>query len=253
GRETSLTITPELVTVRHGGEAVRFDITGAAPVPQGALPNWATAKEDEIRVAWGFWGSAAIATDRVKVTRRFLGWANFLFDPQSPFFEKSAGEVIGLIFSGKRIDPERSNLALALDNFWNNSDWQHGDVWTKLFQTIVMAFAGTLLAGFVAFPLAFLAARNITLSRLANQTAKRFFDFQRSIDMLIWAPFFTRAFGPGPLSGIAAIFFTDTGTLGKLYSEALENIDDGQREGVKSVGAAQVLIQRYAVLPQVFP
>jgi ABC-type phosphate/phosphonate transport system permease subunit len=51
--------------------------------------------------------------------------------------------------------------------------------------------------------------------------------------MLIWALFFTRAFGPGPIAGISAIFFTDTGTLGKLYSEALENIDDKQREGVK--------------------
>ena len=40
---------------------------------------------------------------------------------------------------------------------------------------------------------------------------------------------FTRAFGPGPLAGISAIFFTDTGTLGKLCSEALENIDEKQQ------------------------
>jgi hypothetical protein len=116
-----------------------------------------------------------------------------------------------------------------------------------------MAFVGTLLAAIVSFPLAFVAARNITRSKLANQVTKRFFDFQRSVDMLIWALFFTRGFGPGPLAGMSAIFFTDTGTLGKLYSEALENIDNKPREGVVSVGAPPVAVQRFGVLPQVLP
>jgi phosphonate transport system permease protein len=71
--------------------------------------------------------------------------------------------------------------------------------------------------------------------------------------MLIWALFFTRGFGPGPIPGIAAIFFTDTGALGKVYAEALENIDDKQREGVKSVGASGVAVNRYGVVPQVLP
>jgi phosphonate transport system permease protein len=116
-----------------------------------------------------------------------------------------------------------------------------------------MAFAGTLLAVAVAFPLSFLAARNITPSRIVNQVTKRFFDFQRTVDGLIWALFFIRAFGPGPIPGIAAIFFTDIGSLGKLYAEALENIDDKQREGMRSVGAPPVVVQRYGVLPQVLP
>jgi phosphonate transport system permease protein len=116
-----------------------------------------------------------------------------------------------------------------------------------------MAFVGTLFATAIAFPLSFMAARNITPSFLTNQVTKRLFDFLRSVDMLIWALFFTRAFGPGPLAGISAIFFTDTGTLGKLYSEALENIDEKQREGVRSLGANPVLVQRFGVVPQVLP
>jgi phosphonate transport system permease protein len=105
----------------------------------------------------------------------------------------------------------------------------------------------------VAFPLAFFAARNITPNGALNWTLKRFFDFMRSVDMLIWALFFTRAFGPGPLAGSAAIFFTEAGTLGKIYSEGLENIDDKPREGIMSTGAHEVLVQRYGVLPQVVP
>jgi phosphonate transport system permease protein len=73
------------------------------------------------------------------------------------------------------------------------------------------------------------------------------------MDMLIWALFFTRAFGPGPLAGSAAIFFTETGTLGKIYSEVLENIDDKPREGIQSTGAQEVLVQRYGIMPQIVP
>ncbi|MDH6230752.1 phosphonate transport system permease protein [Mesorhizobium soli] len=241
------------VEVEHRGEKLTVLVEPTGARPQGELPSWATLREDEVKADFGFAGEVRIMPERVSLSRRFLGWPNFLFDPHSPFWGKPLSEVAGLIVSGERIKPEMSNAALAFDNIWNNSQWQHGDVWTKLLQTIVMAFVGTLFASFVALPLAFLAARNITPNFFANQLTKRFFDFLRSVDMLIWALFFTRAFGPGPLAGISAIFFTDTGTLGKVYSETLENIDDKQREGVRSVGASPVLVQRYGVAPQVMP
>lgn len=254
---SEIDVTPVRVEVIHAGERLSVDIDprGKTISVQGDLPIWATQRnpQERIRISFGFAGSAEIDYDGVKVKRRFLGWENFIFDTHSPFWGRSAGEVWSLIFSAERIDPARSNLSLAWNNILYNAEWQHLDVWTKLLQTIVMAFVGTLFAMLIAFPLSFIAARNITRSGIVNQIAKRFFDFQRSVDMLIWALFFTRAFGPGPLAGISAIFFTDTGTLGKLYSEALENIDDKQREGVRSVGAAPVMVQRYGVLPQVLP
>jgi phosphonate transport system permease protein len=253
---TRIEVVPGEVLVRHGKETLRASIDGKTVLADGeALPGWALQKRpgEKIVLSFGMAGWAEIEPDEVSIRKRFIGWANFLFDTQSPFFGKSASEVISLIASGERIDPSRSNLSLAWSNILYNSEWQPLDVWTKLLQTIVMAFVGTVLATLIAFPLAFLAARNITRSWFSNQLTKRFFDFLRSVDMLIWALFFTRAFGPGPLAGMSAIFFTDTGTLGKLYSEALENIDDKQREGVKSVGAPGVAVQRFGVLPQVLP
>ncbi|MGI6854291.1 phosphonate ABC transporter, permease protein PhnE [Mesorhizobium sp. 1B3] len=252
----TIELTPGEVVVASGGERLEIRVSpGKGIEPNGQLPAWAEEKEPgrKIIVDFGFSGRAEIEDDEIKVRRRFWGWENFIFDANSPFWGKSFGEVITLAFSSERIRPEMSNAALAFDNILNNAEWQHGDVWLKLLQTIVMAFAGTVLATLLAFPLAFIAARNITPNRIANQLAKRFFDFLRSVDMLIWALFFTRAFGPGPLAGISAIFFTDTGTFGKLYSEALENIDDKQREGIRSVGANPALVQRYGVLPQVLP
>jgi len=250
-----LVIAPGLVTVTRGDETVAFDIGKDSVKPHGALPDWVEQRREGATayVSFGWSGRAEVQNDEVVVWRRFAGWANFVFDTTSPFWGKSFGEVASLIISGPRLDPNQSNLSLAFSNIWNNNEWQHGDVWVKLLQTIVMAFVGTVFASLVAFPLAFLAARNITPSWVANQLFKRFFDFLRSVDMLIWALFFTRGFGPGPLAGMSAIFFTDTGTLGKLYSEALENIDDKQREGIRSVGASPVVVQRYGVLPQVLP
>ncbi|MBL8584308.1 MAG: phosphonate ABC transporter, permease protein PhnE [Rhizobiaceae bacterium] len=255
-RGTTIDIVPQQVRVDHDGEILVLDIGPGEEVhPRGSLPAWASQKEPGGRVPldFGFKGRIDVEGDEVKVRQRFWGWENFFFDANSPFWGKSFGQVMALIVSGERIDPAHSNLSLAWDNIVNNAEWQHGDVWLKLLQTIVMAFVGTVLASLLAFPLAFLAARNITGSRIVNQVTKRLFDFLRAVDMFIWALFFTRAFGPGPLAGISAIFFTDTGTLGKLYSETLENIDDRQREGIRSVGAAPILVQRYGVLPQVMP
>ncbi|MCO6184635.1 phosphonate ABC transporter, permease protein PhnE [Rhizobium sp. L1K21] len=248
-------LSKDKVELTRGGETLTLTTGGKTMTYDGALPEWAyqRAPGEKIIAYFGFAGRVEVEPDRVKVRKRFLGWENFFFDTNSPFFGKSAGDVISLMFSDNRVDPNQSNLSRAIDDILYNPSWQHLDVWTKLLQTIVMAFVGTLFAMVIAFPLSFLAARNITRNKPLNQLVKRFFDFQRSVDMLIWALFFTRAFGPGPLAGIAAIFFTDTGTLGKLYSEALENIDDKPREGIRSVGASPVAIQRFGVVPQVLP
>lgn len=253
----TLDISGERVILTRGDDTVTLllDRTADTVTIEGNRPNWVEQRYEGGRVI-AYFGSAGwidVSSDRVRVRKRFFGWENFIFDTDSPFFGLSTGEVWQKITSGERIDPKMSNLALAWNNILYNASWQHLDVWTKLLQTIVMAFMGTLLAVLVAFPLSFVAARNITRNRPVNQLTKRFFDFVRSVDMLIWALFFTRAFGPGPLAGISAIFVTDSGTLGKLYSEALENIDDKQREGVKSVGAPSAAVQRFGVLPQVMP
>ncbi|MFC5584760.1 phosphonate ABC transporter, permease protein PhnE [Nitratireductor kimnyeongensis] len=256
GGGTHIHVQPGFVTVTHRGETLELEIIEREAVnARGALPEWASqrAPGSKVIVQFGFAGRAEIEDDEVKVRRRFLGWENFFFDTRSPYWGMPASEVLGTVFFGERIEEDRSNLSLALDNIVNNADWQHGDVWLKLLQTIVMAFAGTVFASLLAFPLAFAAARNIMPNRFINHLLKRSFDFLRSVDMLIWALFFTRAFGPGPLAGISAIFFTDTGTFGKLYSEALENIDDKQREGVRSVGASPSSVQRFGVVPQVLP
>ena len=251
--DDQLEVTPSLVTAYVGGEpheiTIGTDTVTAPPDAPGAVRQDGT----KVIVDYGFAGQAEVRTNQVYVQRRFLGWSNFWFDTRSAYWGLNPLEVIQLMFSSEHIDPARSNFDTAVQNFLGNGVWQHGDILSKLLQTLVMAFVGTLLATLFAFPLAFIAARNITRLRPVNWLMKRTFDFLRSIDMLIWALFFTRGFGPGPIPGIAAIFFTDAGALGKVYAEALENVDDRQREGVKSVGAAPSVVNRFGVVPQVLP
>ena len=73
------------------------------------------------------------------------------------------------------------------------------------------------------------------------------------MDALIWTIILARAFGPGPLTGALAILITDTGSFGKLFSEALENVDKNQIEGVQSTGAKPLQRYRFGVIPQITP
>jgi phosphonate transport system permease protein len=75
----------------------------------------------------------------------------------------------------------------------------------------------------------------------------------RGVDALIWTIILSRAFGPGPMTGALAILITDSGTFGKTFSEALENINEGQVEGLRSTGANALQRARFGVIPQLAP
>jgi len=120
-------------------------------------------------------------------------------------------------------------------------------------ETIAMAFLGTLLGAVFAFPLSFFASKNMTPYRPVQFGTRRFADLLRSFDYLIWALIFVRAIGLGPLAGIMAIAIVETGTFIKLYSEAIENLDRKQIDGVTAAGGNGLQRIRFGVLPQVLP
>jgi len=67
----------------------------------------------------------------------------------------------------------------------------------------------------------------------------------------VFALIFVAAFGLGALPGILAVAIHTTGTLGKLFTEVVENIDMGPVEGVASTGGSWLAQVRFAVTPQV--
>jgi len=127
------------------------------------------------------------------------------------------------------------------------------EIFMALFETVAMAFLGTLLAAVISVPLGFLAAKNTFPFWLPRFGVRRLLDCLRGVDQLIWALIFVRAVGLGPLAGIIAIWISDTGTLSKLFSESIENIEKKATEGVKAAGADSIQTLRFAVIPQVMP
>ena len=134
--------------------------------------------------------------------------------------------------------------------------WPGDGLWDytlAMAETIAMAFLGTLIAFVVALPLGFLGAKNIVPNWLFHFGIRRFFDAFRGIDGLVWALIFVSAVGLGPFAGVLAIAVGDVMVFGKLFAEAIENVDRKPVEGVRASGGADMHVVRLGVLPQVFP
>lgn len=211
-------------------------------------PDWISASNRRIGITTPN-GRITMTGARTEVFRYFPGWELFWFTLDSPYH----GQGLGTILFGDRLDPERSNIPGAVSDWWNNAMWRHKDVAWAIGETILMAFLGTMGAAIFALPLAFLAAKKFSPIMLVRAATRRLFDFVRGVDALIWTVVLARAFGPGPLTGALAILITDTGTFGKIFSEALENVDQKQIEGVSSTGAKPLQRYRFGVIPQVVP
>ncbi len=212
------------------------------------LPDWISASERRVGVTTPE-GRITMTGARTEVFNYFPGWELFWFTLDSPYHGHGLGEIL----FGAQIDPSRSNIAGAISDWWNNAMWRHKDVAWAIGETILMAFLGTMGAAMIALPLAFLAAKRFSPIMLLRAATRRLFDFVRGVDALIWTVVLARAFGPGPLTGALAILITDTGTFGKIFSEALENVDQKQIEGVSSTGAKPLQRYRFGVIPQVVP
>lgn len=123
----------------------------------------------------------------------------------------------------------------------------------SLGETVAIALLGTLLAASFALPLGLLAARNTTVSQVLRFFTRRGFDTLRGVDTLVWALVWVNVVGLGPFAGVLAIAISDIGSLGKLFSEAIEASDERSVEGVKASGGSKLHAIRFGLLPQVAP
>lgn len=143
--------------------------------------------------------------------------------------------------AGEMVPP---NLALL---------WTKTSLYQTVGETIAMAFLGTIVGGFVAFLLAFFAARNTTPHPLLRQLTRLLFGIERATPNFVVLLILFIAFGFGPYAAMLALAIGSVGMFGKLFADAIEQTDPGPSEAVASVGARRTQVIRYAVLPQVLP
>lgn len=208
-------------------------MTVGAALSQGAEPSAQSLRVLQERAAaqrpgWLYYAGWAAAL-------AFLGWA----------------------WKGAEIRPldlvrDSGNIATYLSDFFppNFRDWRI--YLSEMVVTLHIAVWGTLLALLAAVPLGLAASANVAPPWI-HQPVRRLMDACRAINEMVFALLFIVAVGLGPFAGVLALFVHTTGTLAKLFSEAVEAIDPRPVEGIRANGAHPLVEILYGVIPQVMP
>jgi phosphonate transport system permease protein len=130
----------------------------------------------------------------------------------------------------------------------------------ETWRTVAIATAGLALALVLAWPLALLSVRALSVSALSDRMAagpaalrvavRGVLAVLRSVPELIWALVFVRVVGLGPTAGVLAIALTYAGMLGKVYAEILESAEPQPTAALLRNGAGRLQAFFYGLLPQ---
>jgi phosphonate transport system permease protein len=145
-----------------------------------------------------------------------------------------------------------------------------GGVWTLVLETLAMALVGTVGAALLAFLLAPLATRMLTVRGflespprvawwwtaprwLVLASARLVLQVTRALPELVWAMLFVLWVGPGPFAGALAVGAHTIGILGRLFGEVYEEVEPEPVRALEAAGAGATARWAYGVLPQVAP
>lgn len=120
-------------------------------------------------------------------------------------------------------------------------------------QTLSVVVCATLLSGLLSLPLAVLAAVNTTVNATARGAARAAITVARALPDLILVIVAFRLFGFGGLGAVLAIAIHSVGMVGKLFADAIEDIDNGVPTALRATGASRMQQVAAGVLPQVLP
>ena len=118
-----------------------------------------------------------------------------------------------------------------------------------MFETIQMAFIGTVVGIVIALPLSMLAARNLN-SKFVYAPIRAFLATIRTFPSILWALLFVIMVGSGTFAGVLAIIMYTIGFIAKLQYEAIETIDSDPMDAVGSIGVSKVQLINYVVIPE---
>jgi phosphonate transport system permease protein len=121
-----------------------------------------------------------------------------------------------------------------------------------LLESLQIAVLASTLGIVLALPIGLAAARNL-MPAWVTWPARIIIVMARSFHPVIVAILFVKAVGFGALAGILALTVASIGFIGKLFTEAIEEISEKQVEAVRATGAPFASMLWFGVLPQVFP
>ena len=119
--------------------------------------------------------------------------------------------------------------------------------------TLWVGLLGTTVSVPFALVLAVLGARTTSPHPAVYQAARGVLSFFRAVPDIVFALIFVTAVGLGPFAGVLALICHNTGVMGKLWSEAMEDIDPGPEEALRTAGATRWQVVANATIPSVLP
>jgi phosphonate transport system permease protein len=114
------------------------------------------------------------------------------------------------------------------------------------FNTALLATGAALLISLLLTPL---TAKNVSPHRLVYETARLVIGVLRAIPEFVFALIFLVAVGITPYSIVLAIAAHTIGVLGKLFAEAVEDMDMGPVDALRAAGAGRTQVFLHAVMP----
>lgn len=155
------------------------------------------------------------------------------------------------------------NIATLIDSYGNAVDFigratplSFPPLWETAIlvgQTLAIVISATLLSMTISAPLAFWAAANTAPNAVSRLGSRGVIVVSRAIPDIVMAVIFVRLFGLGILPGVLAMGLHSIGMIGKLYADAIEQIDEGPRTALRAAGATRRQQLIGGVLPQVLP
>ncbi|HEY9167154.1 MAG TPA: phosphonate ABC transporter, permease protein PhnE [Candidatus Kryptonia bacterium] len=129
------------------------------------------------------------------------------------------------------------------------------DALFAMIETVYIALMATMISIPVTLFISFFTARNLMKDNKLTFAVYYFLrivlNFVRSIEPLIWAIIFSVWVGIGPFAGMIALLVHTIASNAKLYSEAIESIEEGPVEAISATGANKVQVVWHAVVPQI--
>jgi phosphonate transport system permease protein len=119
--------------------------------------------------------------------------------------------------------------------------------------TIDVAIVGTALAIAFSLLLAFWAAENVTPGGALYAGSRAVIAVFRAVPDIVWALLFVTAVGLGPFAATMGLAVHSIGVLGRLYAEAIEDVNMAAINALVVTGAGRVQVATHAVLPATLP
>ncbi|RDZ43990.1 phosphonate ABC transporter, permease protein PhnE [Haloferax sp. Atlit-10N] len=186
-----------------------------------------------ISVVFGFFFFEALSEVGFSVAEILYYW---------PEFQEALGDFF----------PRTTLFGLPFVDF--GSYWQfiqERDLFGAAIVTLAMGFAGTVLGIPGALLLGVLGSERVTPYPF-NFIFRGTMSVIRAIPALVWALIYIPLGGVSPFTATLAIGTDTMGNLGRLFTDALEEVEDGPIEAIESTGANRRQTVVFGMLSQVF-